>query len=185
LLALGITPVLASRAADPSLYMTSAELEQMRRGYVAKLLSPKAWGRLLTFQSDYKVIWRAVAHGLRDKRTPAEETTDTPTPENDNANPLFPPAFFRMLESRRPMLLVFGGSDRLHWELDEKFIARHRGRLAALPSLYDVHIVKDANHVLSFDPWQREMLDVSVSWLRTHFARDVTAPQAPALAAAR
>jgi len=168
LLALGITPVLASRAADPSLYMTSAELEQMRQGYISKLLSPRAWARLMTFQSDYRVIWRAVSHGFR-RKGPTAQKPDAPPPPNDNANPLFPPAFFKMLTSHKPMLLVFGGSDRLHWEMEEKFLARHREHLSTLPQLYDVHVVKDANHVLSFEPWQQEMLDVTLKWLQTRF----------------
>jgi uncharacterized protein len=171
LLALGITPTLASRAADPSLYMTAGELAQMRRSYVSKLASPTAWLRLLTLQSDYKVIWRSVIHPFKTARAGQQEAS--PPPETDNASPLFPPAFFNMLESRRPMLLIFGGSDRLHWEFEEKFVARHGEKLAALPQVYDVHVIPRANHVLSFQEWQQEMVDVSRRWLIANFARDV------------
>jgi hypothetical protein len=83
-----------------------------------------------------------------------------------------------MLDTGRPMLLVFGGSDRLGWEFDEKFVARHRSRLAGRESGYRVHTIERANHVLSFTEWQREMLDVSSSWLREHFPAAVS--EAPA-----
>ncbi|HET7218132.1 MAG TPA: alpha/beta fold hydrolase [Vicinamibacterales bacterium] len=183
LLALGITPLLASRAADPALYMTARERDEMRQWYIDKLFSPKAWARLLTFQSDYRVIWRLLPGFVRRQSKEAADAAAPPPPppaEYDNASPLFPPAFFSMLTAKKPMLLVFGGSDRLHWEFDEKFMARHKGHLDTLPQLYDVHVIKDANHVLSFEEWQREMLDVSTAWLHRHFERDVS--PAPALA---
>jgi fermentation-respiration switch protein FrsA (DUF1100 family) len=95
-------------------------------------------------------------------------------PDDDNANPLFPSAFFALLSRRRPMLFVFGGADRLHWEYQEKFVARHRERLAAAPPLVDVHVVELANHVLSLPEWQADMLAVLTRWLRKHFTADLT-----------
>lgn len=191
LLALAITPVLASRSADPASYMTSGQMADMRRTYLGKLLDPGAWLRLLSFKSDYRVIWKVVAQPFRSPRQPASAlpaSPAAPTPSAspvgaavsgepaDNANPLFPPAFFSMLDGQRPMLLVFGASDRLRWEYDEKFVARHRDRLGAGSPYVEVHTIADANHVLSFEPWQREMLDTSEAWMRRWFAgRDASA----------
>jgi len=172
LLALGITPLLASRSADPSLFMTRGQLESIGHTYLQKLTDPGAWMRLLTFKSDYRLLWRSV---LR-TRKPADPAAPSPVPvEPDNASPLFPPAFFEMTRSGRPMLLVFGGSDRLHFEFEEKFIARHREQLAASPHGYDLHVVERANHVLSADPWQVEMLNVSARWLDRHFPAPASA----------
>ncbi len=117
LIGLGITPVLASRAADASRYVTIGQLEAFQKMYLKRLLAPQAWFRLLTFQTDNRLIKRMIAHwtrkllGMAPPQPPA-----TPPPEGDNSNPLFPPALFRMLSTRRPMLFVFGGADRLHWE---------------------------------------------------------------------
>ena len=178
LLALGITPVLASRSANSSMYITSGQLADIRLTYLDKLLSPKAWLRLLTFKSDYRVLWRALAQPFNHEPAPAAQPVPLPPPEQDNANPLFPPAFFSMTESRRPILLVFGGSDRLLWEFEEKFVARHRARLASGPQCYEVHTIPQANHVLSFEPWQQEMLEAASAWLRRWFAGDVASPGA-------
>jgi pimeloyl-ACP methyl ester carboxylesterase len=171
LLALGITPVLASRAADASRYMTRGQLEQVRARYLRRLFSPQAWSRLLTLKTDNRLIWRLLTESFRRKPAPAAAAAPPPD-ESDNANPLFPPAFFRMLDTARPMLLVFGGTDRLQFEFEEKFVARHRERLARSRALYDVHIVKDANHVLSTREWQADMLDVTGRWIARHFARE-------------
>ena len=177
LLALAITPVLASGSADPALYMTSGQLADMRRTYLDKLLSPQAWLRLLTFKSDYRVLWRALMQPFRPapKAAPQPAFPTAPPAEKDNANPLFPPAFFDMMTSRRPILLLFGGSDRLLWEFEEKFVARHQARLAEAPQCYEVYTIAHANHVLSFDPWQQEMLNASTAWLRRWFPNDVSA----------
>ena len=175
LLALGITAVLASRAADASRYMTAGELEQTRRRYLSRVFVPRAWLRLITLQVDFRAIWRSLLLPLQ-RRVPQPVVAQAQPLESDNANPLFPPAFFSMLSSSRPILLVFGGSDRLQWEFEEKFVARNRAALDRLPPLYQVHIVEHANHVLSFGDWQTEMLNVSSRWLQTHFAADLAAP---------
>lgn len=166
LLGIGLTAVLASRVADASRYMTEGQLEDAREMYTRRLLSPQAWFRLLTFRVDYRLIGRLIAQRLR--RSSRRPAAAAPVPADDNANPRFPSAFFSMLETKRPMLLVFGGSDRLQWEFEEKFVARHRERLSALPA-YDVHIVPQSNHVLSAIEWQRDMLNVSRAWLQRHF----------------
>jgi hypothetical protein len=171
LLGLGITPVLASRAADASRYMTIGQLEASQRMYLRRLYNPAAWYRLLTLQTDNRLIRRMLQHWLGKWLGRAPRVAE-PAAEGDNANPLFPPAFFTMLSRRRPLLLVFGGSDRLYWEYEEKFVSRHREQLARMPALVDVHLVEHANHVLSLREWQEEMLDVSTRWLQTHFGAE-------------
>jgi acetyl esterase/lipase len=91
------------------------------------------------------------------------------TESQDNANPLFPPAFFNMIDTQRPMLLVFSGADRLYWEFEEKFVARYKPRLQAAAAGYQVHVIPNANHVMSFRHWENEMLTVSEQWLNHWF----------------
>ena len=74
LLALGITPVLASRAADASRYMTNGQLEHVRARYLRRLLSPQAWGRLLTLKTDNRLIWRLITESFgKKKRRPPRQ----------------------------------------------------------------------------------------------------------------
>lgn len=175
LLALSITPILASRAAEPGMYMTAGQAADLQRTYLQKLMSPQAWLRLLTFRTDYRFMWQAMTRRSRpsgpEATTGGDDTTAGPEIESDNANPLFPPAFFAMVESHRPILMVFGGSDRLLWEYEEKFSARHRLRLDRTQGMHEVHTIAQANHVLSFEPWQEEMLAVAADWLNRRFAR--------------
>jgi hypothetical protein len=165
LLALGLTPLIVSPTADPSRYMTGGQLDSIGRTYLQKLLRPQSWLRVLTLRTDFRLLRRSLSV-LVFGRKPA---VAIPTAD-DNASPLFPPAFFSMLRSSRRMLLIFGGSDRLEWEFEEKFVARHREQLAQFQGGYDVHTIPQANHVLSFRPWQDEMVSVSRNWLKQHFA---------------
>lgn len=172
LLALGITTVVSSRTVDAR-YISSGQLDRLQQSYLLKLAKPSAWLRLLTFKSDYRVLWRIL---LRMWKRPLQQPgANTPAQGEppDNSNPLFPPAFFQMLASKRPMLLVFGGSDRLRWDFEEKFVARYRDRLAHTPDGYEVHIIEHANHVFTFTEWQREMLEQSERWLSRHFPKIV------------
>ena len=174
LIGIGITPVLASRAANTSSYMTVGELKTMRRGYFRNLTSLTSWWRLLTFRSDYWTIWRSLVKPLVRAGTASKAGEPMPSAdaaEPDNANPLFPPAFFNMLSSDRPILLVFSGADRLYAEFEEKFLARHGERLKGITRGYDLHVVPKANHVLSSREWEQEMLDVASRWLSTNFLR--------------
>lgn len=168
---LGIGPpaVLSSRSNDASKYMTANQVQDLRRLYIRRLFNPQAWFRLLTFKADYRLMLRFITEPIKKRVGRPAPTPVAVLPPDDNANPRFPGAFFAMLSTQRPMLLVYGGADRLQWEFDEKFLTRYKDHLASLPQTYQVHIVPNANHVLSTSEWQREMLDVSREWLRTHF----------------
>lgn len=174
LLGLGITPVLASKAANPALYMTTGQLLELRTGYIRKLVDPKSIWRVLTLQSDFKMAWKSLTVPLQSRwnqmsRGLAPLSTGTDEFPDDNANPLFPPAFFEMTSSGRPLLLIFSGADRLNWEFQEKFIPRYGEQLKTAKDMYDVHIIPNANHILSFREWEKDMLDVARNWLGRKF----------------
>lgn len=175
LLGLGITPVLASKAADPALYVTVGELMELRAGYLRKLIDPKSIWRALTLQTDFRLLWKSMIAPLQSRwrkrfHTEAPLNTDTNKLPDDNANPLFPPAFFEMTSSRRPLLLIFSGADRLNWEFQEKFIPRYSERLKTVKDMFEVHVIPNANHILSFREWETEMLDLARAWLGKRFS---------------
>lgn len=149
-------------------YLTRGQLDDLKGAYLRKIASPRAWGRFFSGRSSYEVIWKIVRRMLG-RGTPAASPPaqgpgpDAPPP--DNANPKFAASFFAVVESGRPVLLVFSGGDRLGWEFDEKFAARHGERLAALQDRFEVFTIEGANHILSDRRWVEQMLDHSVDWL--------------------
>jgi pimeloyl-ACP methyl ester carboxylesterase len=168
LLALSIPVILDGSNIDASRYMTAAQLESTRSGYLRKL-SPanwRSWLRLLTLQSDYRTIGRALMKPLLARLRPAPvEAPAAAAQPADNTNPYFAPAFRRMVSTSRRILLVFAESDRLFWEFENKFMQRHAASLAPYADAYHVHVTKYANHIFSFGEWQHDMLEQCCRWL--------------------
>jgi len=170
LLGLGIPVILDSAKMDKSRFLTDGEMNSLHQRYIRKLFSPKYWLRLLTFQSDYKVIWRILKRKLMPpKEAPADAKKVQGEPD-DNTNPLFAPAFFDMVDSGRKILFIFSGSDRLDWEYEDKFVRRYAERLKQHEPHFKVTTIPEANHILSMSEWQQVMLDQSTDWLNRHFS---------------
>lgn len=177
LLSLGMPVIYEISGSDKSRYITKGQLNSLAEGYGRNLLKPKSWIRLLTFQSDYKVLFRSLKQFILKKIKPKD--TNRPKPKQSqaqgslevsakgNLNPLFGPAFFNMLQTKRKVLLIFSGADRLEHEFNEKFEELYHDRLEEQRKFYEKHTIENANHVLSMPEWQNEMLDISCQWLKS------------------
>jgi uncharacterized protein len=167
LLCVGLAIALSSDAATPARYLTRVELDSRRKLYYKRLFEPKSWLRLFTFQSEYGVIWRSlkrlVIKDQAKKQTSVTEPVKTPALEN--ANPLFPPAFFAFLRRGGKALLLFSENDRLPSEFEEKFTLPYAASLEPFLPQMTSHVVPRANHVLSMPEWRKEALDVCRQWL--------------------
>lgn len=164
LLSLGMTVTLSNKGALPGAHLTRATLDSRRRGYYKKLLQPGAWARLLTFKSDYSVIWAAMKRLVVPGRpTPPASSTDKQ--QLGNANPLFPAAYLEFLGRGGRVLMLFSEKDRTLSEYVEKFEEPFARQVQPFAAQIHKHVVPNANHVMSLPEWQREMVDVSRSWL--------------------
>lgn len=151
-------------------FLTRGQLRQEGRSYLRRLLDPGSWGRFLTGRSGYRVIVRAMRELVLPSTRPAagarvaamDDSTDTPV---DNANPHFAPALLSLLAEKRPILLMFSGNDRHRHEFAEKFEERYAEPIERSGGHYTVHLIENANHVLSDKAWVGEMLDVATRWL--------------------
>jgi pimeloyl-ACP methyl ester carboxylesterase len=168
LLSIGMTVTLASNAATPAKYLTRGELDERRKGYYRRLLQPKSWLRLLTFQSEYGVIWHSLKRAFlkeKPKAQPVTPTAATPVEQRGNANPLFPTAFFAFLQRGGRALMLFSEKDRLYSEYEEKFAVPFAVRLDPFLPQIEKHVIPNANHVLVLEEWRRSMVSISEQWL--------------------
>jgi alpha-beta hydrolase superfamily lysophospholipase len=181
ILALGLPVMLDSADLDPRQFMTVGQLTNLRSRYLQKALNPKMWLRVLGGKTDFRLMLKSFGTLFKGKprATPAvpapaaagsTPAAAAPAPIPANMNPHFAPAFFATAERGRPMLLLFSEADRLYWEFDEKFVAPNRPRFDACGAHIDLHVIKSANHVLTFEPWQAEMHTHLRRWLETRFA---------------
>jgi len=178
LISLNMTTTLAI-GGDKAKFASSGELASLRKGYIRRLLNPKSWLRLLTFQSDYSTMAKSIGQLFRQRQKPAASSVKREVasgePPLSNANPLFPPAFFAMAREQRPMLFVFGTADRAYWDWDEKFVLNFAYELEEVDDAFEVHTVDNANHVFSFREWEQQMLSVTKTWISSRFAEHAVA----------
>ena len=173
LVGLGMPVILDNAKTDQTRYMTRGQLNDLQETYRKKLLDPKAWARFLTLKSDYRLILKSVTTkrnnlGTRSRMTGPNADRNAMQAKNrgssSNLNPYFPLAFHCMLESRQ-VTLIYSGADRLRWEFEEKYLARYASEFHALKKNIEIHVIRDANHVLTFKEWQKEVMGIIISAL--------------------
>ena len=176
ILSLSIPTAFDGGEANWARFATARQLEGIRRGYLKRLLKPEAWVRFLSGKTSYAVLWRSLkqllpaAAGAKAANSPA---ASAPVAPKDDTNPKFAPAFLKFVGSRRRMLLIFSGRDRLQWDFEEKFRDRHLPQLEPWRGYFEMHTIADANHILSDPAWVREMVTLSGDWLdRVHPSRE-------------
>ena len=173
---MGLPVTLDGSAVDKVATMSQGELRSVRRKYLAKLVDPKSWLRVITLKTDFRLAWRSLKARSHARR---HAVSSVPAVLGDNGNQRFSRALFSMLERRRPTLLLFGGADRLYWEYREKFADPHATLLAPYADRLEVRTIEHANHVLTLGEWQEEFFGHCERWLTTHFpAAPPTLPSA-------
>jgi len=168
LIGIGIPVTLDSTNMDRMETLSTGYLDRLRKGYVKKIFDPKSWFRLLTFQSDFKVMFKS----LHSSRKPSNKKVEEPDEceVRGNYNHLFTDGFLSFAQTSRRMLLVFGGADRLLWEFEEQFMSRYAEKLKDYNEQYlEFHKIENANHILSLPEWKAEMLGCLEGWLKRHY----------------
>jgi alpha/beta superfamily hydrolase len=158
-------------------YLSAGEQGQFRRGYLRKLLDWRSWVRLLTFRSDYSVIAKVFLSPLKrmwQRKVPA--TAETPAAgeagdaaDTGNLNTYFPPAFFGMLGASRKLYLIFGATDRLYWDFDEKFYQQRKHEIERFPGRFELHLVKEARHIFEEPEHQEDLFCSILAWVRREY----------------
>lgn len=164
LFSIGLPVILDGTAVDKVATMSEGQRRSVRHKYLAKLLDPVAWKRVVTLQTDFRLLWRSFV-GRRHAARPGVAVA------GDNGNQAFPPALFDMLDRHRPVLLAFSGSDRLYWEYKEKFADQQAPLLASFGDRLQVSVIERANHILTFAEWQERFMGLCEGWLQRHFPK--------------
>jgi len=168
LLGIGLPSTLEGGVENFDRFMSRGQLRQEGRGYLRKLFRPGSWQRFLTGRSGYGLIVRSLRELLLPRRPAPAPAAPPPGQPPDNVNPLFAPAFLALLERQRPILLFFSALDRHRHNFAEKFEERYAERSAQIGHPYQVHLIEQANHVLSDPAWLAEIGVVMTPWLDRH-----------------
>jgi pimeloyl-ACP methyl ester carboxylesterase len=174
------TPVLLDSAQQSPLERISAEhaTSYLWSVYAKKLLSPKAWRRLFSAQSDMKTLrtyGTAAVTGLVKKarkkllaRLRPKPPADAPRPPgNPRANPHFFEALDAMVKRRARLLMLYGETDALRYDFWTEVHDPILERDAAYRAQLEVHLVPRCNHLFTLREWQDEALAHATRWLAT------------------
>lgn len=171
LLGLGIPVILDGSNVDKTRFMTTGQLGAVRKGYFRKALDPKAWLRLLSFKSDYRLIFRSLWSSAAKKKSQGEQAgPPEEKKEQGNFNSLFPAAFRQMAGSRK-LCLIFSESDRLYWEFQEKFSSAYKEEMDRYGRNVEIHVTPEANHVFTFRKWQDGAFGTMRKWLEDNYGK--------------
>ena len=129
LIAISIPVILDSSEIEYDNFLTDGELKSKGQNYLQKLYSFRAWRswiRFITFQSDYKLIFRSVKQLVfGNKNTSESEEKPQGINSPDTFNKLFPIAFETMLSAGQKIFLLFAETDRLYLQFTENFYNKH------------------------------------------------------------
>lgn len=146
--------------------------------YLRKLAQPAAWLRLLSLESDFRLMWRLASGGLLAR---LGSNADRPSLGAD-VNPRLPGAFLELLASSRPALLLFGENDPLRFEFEEKILPALAGALQPHRALLTQAVVPHANHNLGTPAAVCDAQRATAAWLDAILAHAASSrPRAPML----
>jgi hypothetical protein len=154
------TPVTRSSVTRLVADLPEAIIQSETRRYFMKLVDPRSWLRLLSFQTDYKTLVEVFVTQVR-RRLGRFKTTAARSAEVDaKVNMLLLDAIASTPRRNKQLLIVFGENDHLWHEFKEqlwRFGDRDR-----LP--FSLVTIPDANHTLTEDLWQEALFDTVTSW---------------------
>lgn len=163
LLGIGLPTVLEGGPENWAKTLTTHQAVSLRGHYFRKILDPASWKRFIAGKSSYAVIWRVIRQWVL-QPAPAS-APPAAAAKVDCTNPRFASAFMRMLESARPMLLIYSGADRLRYQFAEHFESHYSAAIEPFRHLYVVHLIDNANHILSSPEWVGECVETAEQWL--------------------
>lgn len=133
--------------------------------YARKLLSPRAWWRFMRGKSQMSVIVPYLSAALRRTRTTPTVTATTASERDVQANPRFFEAARALMQRDRKTLAIFGDDDPFWWHFEREFYKVHCGPDSAYHRLWEIHLLKDCNHMLTMREWKEKAMELVLQWL--------------------
>lgn len=136
------------------------------RLYANKLLSLKAWKRLVTRKSDTAQIWSWIKLSFLTRAKPSK--TGAGSGERD---PVFNDHLLESLDAlvarHSKLLLLFGQDDKLRYEWERDFYDKYWTTNPRYEECSTIHYIADCNHMFTLREWQANAMDLAAGWLQS------------------
>ena len=158
-------PVLYSQPLD---VVREFDAQIARRGYLRKLTDPRAYLRLLSGKSEYRLIEAAVRSTLRSVKhrvvAALEAVNPQPEPDHPLFNDHFWEAFVGVMRAKKPVYFLLAERDNESAEFRQAFAPVLQAR-ASFARRCTVEQIDDAEHSLMFEQSRLSSLDQMVGWI--------------------
>ncbi len=136
------------------------------KAYGRKLLSPKAWKRLLLGQSEVPLILNYLRAALKLDHKKPKKTE----PLSKHPNPLFNEHFVESMDALvsrgSRLLLLFGEDDAFRHEWESEFYNLYWHRRPEYESQTEILYIPACNHMFTLREWQNKAVDKSLTWAK-------------------
>jgi pimeloyl-ACP methyl ester carboxylesterase len=134
--------------------------------YAKKLLSPRAWLRLIAGRSETGTIWtmiRATFKGTDKKTNLRKETAEGTSTTKFNRQ--FLDCFNEIVERDARVIFLFGDDDNFRWEFEREFHRPYWDKNTKYSRQSEIHYLPGCNHMFTLREWQQQTIDKVTSWM--------------------
>jgi len=136
------------------------------RLYANKLVSLKAWKRLLTRKSDTAQIWHWVKASFLTRAPKAKGSAGS-----GERDPAFNPHLLESLDAlvarQRKLLLLFGRDDKIRYEWEHDFYDKYWKTNPRYEACSTIQYIANCNHMFTLREWQARAMDLAAAWLQS------------------
>lgn len=136
------------------------------RLYANKLVSPKAWKRLITRKSDTAQIWSWVKASFFTRAHKAKGGAGS-----GERDPAFNDNFLESLDAlvarQGKLLVLFGQDDKFRYEWERDFYDKYWTNNPRYEECSTIHYIAQCNHMFTLREWQASAMDLATSWLQS------------------
>ncbi|MBN1348679.1 alpha/beta hydrolase [candidate division KSB1 bacterium] len=138
--------------------------------YLKKIFNLKYWFRLLTFQSDYRLLFKSISMSLLKRKNTKSEADKNLTRETDNRfNKALVDSIHQFMTSKKNILFIMSEHDPALWNFTHLIQKPYLESDSRVDRDYEVAVISSANHMLFLPEWQAACSDKMTSWLNARY----------------
>ena len=144
--------------------------------YVKRLFSLKSWYRFITFQSDYRALWKTMKMKVEKTFSPLGSAAKPDNLDLDvlckekKLNRLFFESYEAVVRARKPCLFVLAGNDpgtEIFQHYFQNIYLNHMNATRNVSAMIDVTVIENANHVYALTDSKTALIERVVLWIES------------------
>ena len=165
-----------------SIITTGGYARNVLKTVFKKVFSPQSWIKLVKLKINWREIYRVSSKALRVAIKDTQQKISgilrkkkriagsDPVSEHPRFNRLFQESLFRFFSRGKKILFIFGELDFVTWDFKSEFQDKALSPGNPYEGLYEIHMIKDANHIFAGKEAYRKINGIIRDWLSGNFS---------------